>query len=759
MKQKRLFQRVTLRVLALTALMLTATTMWATKFSMYICGIRVTSSNYKNLTTIEGVTGTVKFDPLTNTLTLKDAGITYTTTSSEQTACALLLGIDGLKVKVTGDCTIDCTGNNGLVVGGVGVNVTLTGTGTLTVKGKSAVQLLTTTAQLTVDGPTLVAQANAKGGHGICGMDHSSSGTYYGILNVQSGKVTATGYSSLGELGAAGASVAELKTLKLGDDMYIASPVSAVFSNHAVTNGGSGTYTGDVVIQSMRGTPLTLEAINAGTVTIDNQRKLNIGYAVNGGAITWGSGATIEIPLTAGKQVAFYGDNASYATGSLATIIQCSADCYVYGNVMSLISSTGFKDLTELTGQYTFRKLFYQNKHIKNHASKPLLLPATTLSKNCYRLMFYNCDALTSSPVLPATTLAVSCYDAMFQNCGNLVTPPELPATTLAEGCYSLMFYGCKSLTTAPELPALTLTEKCYYNMFYHCSSLTTAPELPANTLVNNCYYEMFSGCTKLNYVTCLATDISATTCKTRWLESVSATGTFEKANGFTGWETGASGIPEGWTVTEDTSKQPCGLAFSTDEVTLTYGDVMVRPELTNPDELPVTYTSSKPTVATVNASTGELTLLTAGTTVITASFEGDATHYPGYASYTLHVVSKGDAPELAFDREAIAVTKGKSVTAPKLTIPDGLTATYKSSNTSVVTINSTTGALSINNVGTATITVTTPATIQYAAGTATYYIMVLNDAEKFRCDSNGDGNVTITDAVNVVDYILNGGE
>ena len=759
MKQTRLFQRVTLRVLALTALMLTATTSWAANFPMYICGQQVTSSNCKNLTTIEGVTGTVKFDPLTNTLTLKDATITYTTSSSDQLQCALLLGIDKLNVEVTGDCTIDCTGNNGLVVGGVNVNTRLTGTGTLTVKGKSAVQLLTTTAQLTVNGPTLVAQAKSKGGHGICGMDHSDGGQYYGILNVRSGKVTAKGYSSLGEMGAAGASVAELLELKLGDDMYIASPVSAVFSNHAVTNGGSGTYTGDVVIQSMRGTPLTLEAIEAGTVTVDNQRKLNIGYAVNGGDITWGSGATIEIPLTAGKQVAFYGDNASYATSSLCTKLQCSADCYVYGNIMSLISSTEFKDLKELNEGYTFKYLFSENVHIKNHASKQLLLPATTLTNQCYSLMFYKCSGLTAAPALPATTMATNCYRAMFYICSNLVTPPELPAMTLAADCYSQMFYGCSSLTTAPELPALTLTESCYNDMFFYCTSLTKAPDLPANTLAPYCYNQMFQGCKNMNSVKCLATDIPAENCINNWLYMVSATGTFEKANGFTGWPTGASGIPEGWTVTEDTSKQPCGLAFSTDEVTLTYGDVVVRPELTNPDELPVTYTSSKPTVATVDASTGELTLLTAGTTVITASFEGDATHYPGNASYTLHVVSKGDAPELAFDREAIAVTKGKSVTAPVLTISDGLTATYKSSNSSVVVVNSATGALTINGEGTATITVTTPATLQYAAGTATYYIMVLKDAEKFRCDSNGDGKVTITDAVNVVDYILNGGE
>ena len=140
---------------------------------------------------------------------------------------------------------------------------------------------------------------------------------------------------------------------------------------------------------------------------------------------------------------------------------------------------------------------------------------------------------------------------------------------------------------------------------------------------------------------------------------------------------------------------------------------------------------------------------------VLQASFEGDDTHYPGNASYTLTVTSKGDSPELAFDREGMVVTKGKAVTAPKLTIPESLTATYSTSNNKVASVNATTGALTINGVGTATITATTPATLQYATASAVYYIMVVSNAEKIRCDANNDGNVSITDAVTVVNYIL----
>jgi hypothetical protein len=85
--------------------------------------------------------------------------------------------------------------------------------------------------------------------------------------------------------------------------------------------------------------------------------------------------------------------------------------------------------------------------------------------------------------------------------------------------------------------------------MFKDCTSLTTAPALPATTLVHRCYDFMFSGCTKLNSVTCLATNISAVECTNYWLNGVAKTGTFTKAESMTGWTTGSSGIPSGWTT------------------------------------------------------------------------------------------------------------------------------------------------------------------------------------------------------------------
>ncbi len=327
--------------------------------------------------------------------------------------------------------------------------------------------------------------------------------------------------------------------------------------------------------------PLTLEAVSsAATVSFQNKASGPVTYKVNGGsAVEIASGTTGEITLeAAGDKVEFYGDNAAYgvSTASNSSKISCTADCYVYGNIMSLINSSSYGDLTELTQTYTFAYLFVNNSKIKNKTGVDLLLPATTLANYCYYQMFQGCTSLTlapelpataltnycyvnmfkgctgltAAPELPATALGAKCYEYMFQECTGLTSAPELPATTLADFCYDGMFNGCTGLTAAPELPATTLKNSCYYNMFKGCTQLTSAPELPATTLATSCYYCMFQGCTNLNSIICLATNIPASSCVNNWLSGVASTGTFTKAPAMTDWPlNSASGIPSGWTV------------------------------------------------------------------------------------------------------------------------------------------------------------------------------------------------------------------
>lgn len=79
---------------------------------------------------------------------------------------------------------------------------------------------------------------------------------------------------------------------------------------------------------------------------------------------------------------------------------------------------------------------------------------------------------------------------------------------------------------------------------------------------------------------------------------------------------------------------------FSSSTATATMGETFTAPTLTNTYGTTATYTSSKTSVATVDASTGEVTLVAAGETTITAT---DGTNS---ASYTLTVKAAVEALE-----------------------------------------------------------------------------------------------------------------
>ena len=382
---------------------------------------------------------------------------------------------------------------------------------------------------------------------------------------------------------------------KNGDDEYY-------YTKYDLTLNAGTYYQSSMTLADMLHTPLTLEAVGDGTITFKNAASGVVRYQINDGdKQEIENGETGNINVLAGDVVTFYADNPSYYdSNSKISNIACSNQCYLYGNIMSLISSTNFATVTALPGNHTFEQLFKDNTKILNHDTKDLLLPATTLKDQCYRYMFDGCTGLTVAPALPATTLASKCYLGMFFKCTGLTTVPSLPATKLADGCYESLFDGCKGLTALPEdllpatkleegcykymfcdcdgltalpekllpattlaescyslmfyscdgletlpaklLPATTLAKECYRAMFFICSNLKIAPDLPAEVLVEQCYQEMFQYCTRLTSVTCLATDITATKCLSYWLDAAGESGsrTLHVKSGQEGknWET-----------------------------------------------------------------------------------------------------------------------------------------------------------------------------------------------------------------------------
>ena len=230
-----------------------------------------------------------------------------------------------------------------------------------------------------------------------------------------------------------------------------------------------------------------------------------ISYSINNSS--WESitaGNDVAISVNAGDVVRFKGLNSTYATdkNNYSGFDGGTATFDIEGNIMSLIYGDNFVGETTMSGTYNFCSLFKQSMCI---SAKNLILPATTLTNDCYRAMF------------------------------------------------SL----CTTLETAPQLPATTLAKECYWYMF-ECCAITTAPDLLAPTLATSCYAHMFVGCSNLNYIKCMATSGISNSNLANWVGEknaettlgVAGTGTFVKDND-ADWSalSGTSGIPSGWEV------------------------------------------------------------------------------------------------------------------------------------------------------------------------------------------------------------------
>lgn len=109
----------------------------------------------------------------------------------------------------------------------------------------------------------------------------------------------------------------------------------------------------------------------------------------------------------------------------------------------------------------------------------------------------------------------------------------------------------------------------------------------------------------------------------------------------------------------QGSAKLPAGLSWGTSTRTVTLGaDNNTFPTLTNPHQLPVTYSSSETSIATID-NDGTITLVADGQTIIKAEFAGNDEYEAGAAQYTLTVKP---APVPAIDvtvAEALAIIEG----------------------------------------------------------------------------------------------------
>lgn len=224
-------------------------------YGIYIADKPVTTLNYKDLTSIYGVSGSASYDPNTKTLTLDNATIERNSTDGT-----------GIVNKTVSDFTVKMIGNNTVTADLASMVLnqtsTITGDGSLHLTSKRFCGLDMESASVTIDNTSLFV----KGGYGIAGYIGAKSE----VLTVRNSYVEAEGFGS--------GSISLISMLIL-DNCAITQPVGAEFDadQKAVVLNGE-LLKSKVVIE-----PITN---SIGTVTADVPARKQGIYNLNGVKLT-----------------------------------------------------------------------------------------------------------------------------------------------------------------------------------------------------------------------------------------------------------------------------------------------------------------------------------------------------------------------------------------------------------------------------------------------------------------------------------------
>ena len=165
-----------------------------------------------------------------------------------------------------------------------------------------------------------------------------------------------------------------------------------------------------------------------------------------------------SLNVNEGETVRFYGN---YQIGPGATIadsrscgrfgIDQGVSFNVKGNIMSLLKYGWDDDEQVPVPTYSGMTDFVLDPDDPDY-SIPI--------RGVFSYLFSSCTGLidASQLILPATSLTFNCYYGMFQGCTSLTTAPELPATR-GSGVYTFMFDGCTNLNYVKCLLTTNLSQ------------------------------------------------------------------------------------------------------------------------------------------------------------------------------------------------------------------------------------------------------------------------------------------------------------
>ena len=211
-------------------------------YGIKIAGAQVTHENYNNLSVINGVSGTVRFDPFTKTLTLINATI-----DAGSRGYAISNLNPDLKIQVIGTNVVKSS--QAAIV--LNKPITIQGDGTLNVTSTVDCGFYINNSALTIENCTV----NTTGKWGISGNTNSTQD----IVTIRDATVTAQGSSG---------SICDIVKLTL-DDVAITSPEGAIYDNTKKCVTLNGTMVTDKIYIlpskckiAIAGTPVTLDNCN-----------------------------------------------------------------------------------------------------------------------------------------------------------------------------------------------------------------------------------------------------------------------------------------------------------------------------------------------------------------------------------------------------------------------------------------------------------------------------------------------------------------
>ena len=150
-------------------------------------------------------------------------------------------------------------------------------------------------------------------------------------------------------------------------------------------------------------------------------------------------------------------------------------------------------------------------------------------------------------------------------------------------------------------------------------------------------------------------------------------------------------------------------------------------PTLSNPGNQTVSYSSSNKNVATIDSS-GSITLVSEGSTTITATSEANDAYEASSVSYDLTVEGNLKAAGLSWSESSYTATLASDGNEyPTLSNPNGLTVTYASSDETVATVDGS-GSITLVGAGTTSIIASSEANGTYASGSASYTLKVVKN-------------------------------